>query len=243
MDALLIILTAALLAGSNGLLGNYLVLRKEVMLGDAISHAILPGLVIGFMISGSLNSIPMLIGSSLAGFVCILLIQALQNAGKMAKDASIGMSFSLLFSIGIILINRYVENVNLDADCVLNGEIGYIILKEKIHFLGLALPYDTWLALSLFILISLLLVIFHKPLQISSFDRDFAHSLGIKSKRWDLFLLFTVTLTTVVSFESIGAVLVVAFLAIPPATAYLITKSYKSMVFWSLIFSVGGCVL
>ena len=119
MAAFFIILTGALVAITCALLGSFLLLRKMAMLGDAISHAVLPGIVLAFMISGSRDNVIMLIGASLAGLLVTLLIELLHKKVHLQEDASIGISFTWLFAIGVILISAYTEQVDLDQDCVL----------------------------------------------------------------------------------------------------------------------------
>ena len=130
MDAFVILFTVILLASANGVLGTYLVLRKSVMIGDAISHAVLPGLIIGFLISGSKNSFPMLISAAISGVLTTLLIQYLNRKSNLPKDASIGFVFTTLFAIGIIMVSVYADNIDIDADCVLHGELGFIALEN-----------------------------------------------------------------------------------------------------------------
>ncbi|NRA48492.1 MAG: metal ABC transporter permease, partial [Phaeodactylibacter sp.] len=128
MNAFWIILTGALVATSCGLLGAFLVLRKMAMLGDAISHAVLPGIVIAYLFSGSRETLPMLIGAAGIGVLTTFLVEFLHQKARLQIDASIGITFTWLFAIGIIMISMYVGQVDLDQDCVLYGEIAYVPL-------------------------------------------------------------------------------------------------------------------
>ena len=225
-NALLIILTGALISISCGFLGVFLLLRKMSMTGDAISHAVLPGIVIGYFVSGSQRSLEVIIGAGLLGILSTLMIDALRKKAKVQLDASIGITFTLLFAIGIILINLFVYKVDLDQECVLYGEIAYLPIDLWITQNGLNLgPRITWLAGLNFFLVSGFIYLLFKELSLTSFDENFSSSIGIPAKGVNLALMSMVSYTTVSSFESVGAILVVALLVVPPSTAYLWTKS------------------
>jgi len=225
-NALLIILTGALISISCGFLGVFLLLRKMSMTGDAISHAVLPGIVIGYFVSGSQRSLEVIIGAGLLGILSTLMIDALRKKAKVQLDASIGITFTLLFAIGIILINIFAYKVDLDQECVLYGEIAYLPIDLWITQNGLNLgPRITWLAGLNFFLVSGFIYLLFKELSLTSFDENFSSSIGIPAKGVNLALMSMVSYTTVSSFESVGAILVVALLVVPPSTAYLWTKS------------------
>jgi len=225
-NALLIILTGALISISCGFLGVFLLLRKMSMTGDAISHAVLPGIVIGYFVSGSQRSLEVIIGAGLLGILSTLMIDALRKKAKVQLDASIGITFTLLFAIGIILINLFAYKVDLDQECVLYGEIAYLPIDLWITQNGLNLgPRITWLAGLNFFLVSGFIYLLFKELSLTSFDENFSSSIGIPAKGVNLALMSIVSYTTVSSFESVGAILVVALLVVPPSTAYLWTKS------------------
>ena len=127
-EAFYIMATGAVIAANCALLGCYLVLRKMAMVGDAISHAVLPGIVLAFLVSGSRDNIPMLIGAAAVGVLTTILIEVLHKRARLQEDASIGITFTWLFAIGVILISSYTSQVDLDQDCVLYGEIAYVPL-------------------------------------------------------------------------------------------------------------------
>ncbi len=225
-NAFLIILTGSLIAISCGILGVFMMLRKMSMTGDAISHAVLPGIVIGFFVSGSQRSLEVIIGAGLLGILATLMIEGLRKKAKVQLDASIGITFTLLFAIGIILINMFAYKVDLDQECVLYGEIAYLPIDLWITKSGLNLgPRITWLAGLNFGFVALFTYLLFKELSITSFDENFSSAIGIPAKGINLALMSMVSYTTVSSFESVGAILVVALLAVPPATAFLWTKS------------------
>ena len=205
MDAFWIILTGSLVATSCGLLGCYLVLRKMSMVGDAISHAVLPGIVIAYMATGSGASVPVLIGASAMGILATVMIEAMHKKGKLQEDASIGLTFTWLFAIGVILISLFTRNVHLDTDCVLFGEIAYVPLDIIVTSDGVNLgPRNVWILGAVLIIILLMILVGYKGLFLTTFDAGFAASLGFSTVFWHYLLMGAVSLTTVVSFESVG---------------------------------------
>jgi len=241
-DAFWIILTGSLVAVTSGLLGCYLVLRKMTMVGDAISHAVLPGIAIAFLISGSRSSVPMLIGAAAFGMLCTVLIELFHKKAKLQEDASIGISFTWLFALGVILITYFADKVDLDQDCVLYGDITFVNFETWLN-----VPTAVWLLGGLFIAIIAFIVVGYKGLYLTTFDPDYAITLGVSVTLWHYLLMGAVSMTTVLSFESVGAILVVAFLIVPGATAYLITNKLKVMLWLSaclgITASIGGYYL
>lgn len=231
MNAFYIILTACLVSVSCALLGCYLVLRKMAMVGDAISHAVLPGIVIAFLISGSRDSITMLAGAGLIGILTTFLIEFFHKKAKLQTDASIGVTFTWLFAIGVVLISLFAGKVDLDQDCVLYGEIAYVPLDLIITGNGLILgPKAFYVMGSVLLVILVFIILGYKELYLTTFDPAYASAIGISTTLWHYLLMGAVSATTVASFESVGAILVVALLIAPAAAAYLITDNFKMML-------------
>ena len=238
MNDLYIISTAALVSISCALLGCYLILRRMAMVGDAISHAVLPGIVIAFLISGSRDSVTMLIGAGLIGIVTTFLIEFLHKKAKLQTDASIGVTFTWLFAVGVVLISLFAGRVDLDQDCVLYGEIAYVPLDLWITESGLIMgPRALYIVGAILLLIVVFIVAGYKELLLTTFDPAYASAIGISTAVWHYLLMGAVSATTVASFEQVGAILVVALLIAPAATAYLITDNFKRML---LIACVTG---
>ena len=145
-----IILTACVIAINSSLLGGFLVLRKMSLIGDALSHSVLPGIVIAFLITGEINSFWMLIGASFFGVLSVFLIDWLNRIGRFGNDSSIGIVYTLLFAIGIILITSKAKNSDIDVDCVLFGDINTIPIVNKI----LGIPMPTFNLLIILIIVS-----------------------------------------------------------------------------------------
>lgn len=248
MEGLFIIITGALVAISCGLLGCFLILRKMAMVGDAISHAVLPGIVIAFLISGDRDTIPMLIGAGLLGLIATFLIEYFHQKGKLQTDASIGVTFTWLFALGVILISTFAGKVDIDQECVLYGEIGLIELDNWILSDGTILgPRVFFIMLIITALVILFIIIGYKGLFYTTFDPVYAATVGISTALWHYLLMGFVSLTTVASFEAVGAILVVAMIVVPPATAYLLTEKLLPMLSLTILFgiltAIGGYYL
>ncbi len=244
MDSFWIIATASLVALSCSFLGVWLILRKMAMLGDAISHAVLPGIVIAFMIYGSRDNVIMLLGAGVIGIFTTFLIEFFHKKAKVQSDASIGVTFTWLFAIGVILVSAYAGQVDLDQECVLYGEIAYVPLEASYTVLGNDIgPHTFWLMAFVFIVNLLVVGIFFKEFYVTTFDAEYAFAIGLSSGIWHYVLMSLVSFTSVASFESVGAILVVAFIVAPAATAYLISKQLKQMLFLAGVFGLSASVI
>jgi manganese/zinc/iron transport system permease protein len=209
------------------------------MVGDAISHAVLPGIVIAFLISGSRDSFTMLIGAGLIGIFTTFLIEFFHRKGNLQTDASIGVTFTWLFAMGIILISAFASQVDLDQDCVLYGEIAYVPIDVWITEAGINMGPRALYVLGFVLVVNLIFIFtFYKELYLTTFDPAFAAAIGISTTLWHYLLMGAVSLTTIASFESVGAILVVAFLIAPAAVAYLLTEDFKKMLIITCLVGV-----
>jgi manganese/zinc/iron transport system permease protein len=244
---LVILLVGSLVAVNCALLGSFLVLRKMSLLGDAISHAVLPGIAIAFLLAGSRAPLPMLLGAGALGLVTVVLVELFHRTGRLAEDASIGVVFPALFSLGVILISRHAAQVDLDLDCVLYGEIAYapwdVLLVGDVSW-G---PKALWVNGVLLVVNVGFVLGFWKELKVSTFDPELAAALGFSPALLHYLLMGAVSLTVVGAFESVGAILVVALLIVPPAAAYLLVERLGAMVALAAGFGVlstlGGYAL
>src|SRR6188768_2355817 len=159
MNDLYIIVTACLVASSCALLGCFLILRKMAMVGNAVSHAVLPGIVIAFLISGSRDSMTMLIGAGMIGVLTTFLIEFFHKKAKLQTDASIGVTFTWLFAVGVVLISLFAGKVDLDQDCVLYGEIAYVPLDVVISDAGKNLGPRAIYIMSLVLIVVILFIV------------------------------------------------------------------------------------
>jgi manganese/zinc/iron transport system permease protein len=244
---LAIALTAVFTAVSCALLGAFLVLRKMTMVGDAISHAVLPGIAVAYWLSQSRASLWMFLGAAAVGVLATIIIELLRKKLKVQSDASIGMTFTTLFALGVILITFWSDSVDLDQECVLYGEIAYVPFNTW-SFGGLNMgPIALWSSGLLLLAVLAYTFIGFKGLKMSSFNEDYAAVLGIGVAAWNLSLMAMVSFATVVSFESVGAILVVALLVVPAATAYLLVEKLHLLLIGAgsiaLLAALGGYAL
>ena len=242
MNDVYIIVTAILVAASCGLLGCFLVLRKMAMVGDAISHAVLPGIVIAFLISGARDNATMLLGAATIGILTTFLIEFLHKKAKLQTDASIGVTFTWLFAVGVVLISLFAGQVDLDQDCVLYGEIAYVPLDNLVSGDLNYGPRAIYVMGTILLVIILFIGFGYKELFLTTFDPAYASAIGINVALWHYLLMGAVSATTVASFESVGAILVVALLIGPAATAYLITDELKPMLLLSVLIGAIASV-
>ena len=239
---LVVILTAVLVAVPCALLGTLLVLRQMSMMGDAISHAVLPGIVIAFFISESLGPVVSVLGAGVFGILTALLVEALRNTGRVKEDSSIGIVFTALFALGVFMVSKFASSVHLDLQHVLYGEIAYAPINPLlVGTLDLG-PRSLW-TLGLVTLLALgLVLLLYKELKIATFDPGLAAAVGLSPMLVHYLLMGAVSVTTVGAFDSVGAILVVAFLIVPPAAAYLLTERLSHMMLLAVVLGVGSAV-
>ncbi len=233
-----VILIAFLVGANCSLIGSFLVLRKEVMLSDAISHTVLLGIVLVFLSTNSMHPIVLLIGAIVTGFLTTLLISFFLYQVHIPTDVAMGITFTSLFSLGVVLISLYTNKVDLDLECVLYGQLQMAPFDVWIYN-GLNIGPKAVYLLSILLLFNTLLVVLCYPmLFITSFDPTFASSLGVNTKLWHHILMVATSITTVMASKVVGAVLVVGFFVIPPTTAYLLTNSLPIMLLLALCINI-----
>lgn len=238
-----IVIVGMLAAVSCTLLGNFLVLRKMSMMGDAISHAVLPGLAIAFLVTGARASLTMFIGAAVVGVLTAVFTQWISRFGKVDQGASMGIVFTTLFALGLVLIVRAADNVDLDAGCVLYGAIELtpldVVRSTRLFGITLDLPRAVVVLVPVCLMNVLFVILFFKELRISSFDPELASTMGINANRMHYLLMTLVAITTVAAFEAVGSIIVIAMLVVPAATAHLLTDRLH----WMVLTSVGLAML
>lgn len=242
-----IVVIGALCAVACALPGNFLVLRRMSMMGDAISHAVLPGLAIGFLLTGSRASLPMFIGAAVVGILTAVFTQWISQFGKVDRGASMGIVFTTLFAIGLLLIVQAADRVDLDPGCVLYGAIELtpldIWLDTSLAGWPLQIPRAA-ITLSIVLLLNLIVLLsLYKEFKISAFDPATATTVGVSASGMHYLLMAMVAVTTVASFEAVGSIIVIAMLVVPPATAYLLTDRLNIMIALSALIATGAATL
>lgn len=261
-----IVVVAAMSAAACALVGGWLVLRRMSMLGDAISHSVLPGLGGAFIVAVALQSMVregslhlpnwlepvvmsnprsgpiMFIGAALAGLLTAVLTQWISNFGRVDRGAAMGVVFTTLFALGLLLLVQVADDVDLDPSCVLYGAVELTPL-DRVEVFGGSIPRAA-ANLGVVLVIDLVFIaVFYKELKITSFDPELATTLGINAQWMHYALIVLVALTTVASFEAVGSILVIAMLIVPGATAWLITDRLARMLGLSVVFAVIAAIL
>ena len=231
-------LIACIVAIACAIPGTFLVLRKMAMISDAISHSILPGIVIGFFITHDLNSPLLIVLATLTGILTVVLVEYIQKTGLVKEDTAIGLVFPALFSIGVIMIAKNANDVHLDVDAVLLGELAFAPFDRFIIDETDLGPKSLWIIGAILLVTLGLLFAFFKELKVSTFDSGLAASLGFSPVIIHYGLMTISSVTTVGAFDAVGAILVVALMIAPAATAYLITNELKKMLLYAIGFGV-----
>ena len=221
--------------------GVFLVLRRLSMLSDAISHAILPGIVVAFFLTEDLNSPLLIVSAAATGVLTAALIETLHRTGRVREDAAIGLVFPVLFSIGVILIARYAGSVHLDVDAVLLGELAFAPF-ERVSVGAIDLPKSLVTMAAILVLNGVFIALFYKELKLSTFDQALAAALGFSPAVLHYLLMGIVSITAVGAFDAVGSVLVVALIVGPPASAFLLTQRLSVMLGLSMAIGASSAL-
>jgi manganese/zinc/iron transport system permease protein len=237
-----IVITGSLCALACALPGCFLVLRKMSMMGDAISHAVLPGLAVAFMITGSRASSAMFIGAAIVGVLTAVFTQWISKFGNVDRGAAMGIVFTTMFALGLILIVQAADHVDLDPGCVLYGAIELTPL-DLVSVGGYQVPRTVIVVGAVMLLNLVLIVAFFKELRLSAFDAPLSDTLGFSSQFLHYLLMTMVAVTTVAAFEAVGSIIVIAMLIVPPAAALLLTRRLVPVMFLSALVAVLAATL
>lgn len=235
-------LIAAVTAAACAIPGVFLVLRRMAMMSDAISHSILLGIVLAYFAAESTTSPLLIVGAAAVGLLTVVLVEALQRTGLVKEDAAIGLVFPLLFSIGVILISRFADNVHLDIDAVLLGELAFAPFDRMIVSGWDLGPRGLWIMGAILVINIVLLLLFFKELKLATFDAGLAASLGLAPAALHYGLMSAVSLTAVGAFDAVGSILVVALMIGPAAAAYLLTDKLTTMIALSVLLGIVSAV-
>ncbi|MCX7369969.1 MAG: metal ABC transporter permease [Alphaproteobacteria bacterium] len=238
------LLAAILACGSCGLLGSFLLLRRDSLLGDALSHAVLPGIIAGFAITGARAGLPMLLGALAAALLAVFVIGLVRRVARLESGAATGAVFTSFFALGLMLMEATgARSVDLDLDCVLFGQLESVVWLEAQGFASLldpvalaALPRQLFLLAAVAVVLAGLVALLWRPLHLLCFDPDYAAAIGLPARGLELALNLMVAAAAVAAFEAVGSILVVAMLVCPAAAIRLLTDSYRAQV-------LGGAAL
>ncbi len=247
-------LAATLAAIACGVLGNFLILRRLSLMGDAISHSVLPGLVIAFMLTATRSPLAMFLGAAAAGLATVVLVELIKRLGRVEPGAAMGVVFSLLFAIGVLLIEQVARNTDLDADCVLHGQLETLVWYDAppagsplSAYLApetvAAVPRQVWSLLAVTGAALAFTIVFFKELRIAAFDAALSTTQGFHAGVMHYALMTLVAAATVASFEAVGSILVIAMLICPAATARLLTDRLRSQILVSLVAALASSAL
>lgn len=239
------ILIGILAAIACALPGNFLVLRKQALIGDAISHVVLPGIVLAFLVTQALDAWAMLLGAGAAALFAVVMIDVIKRVSRIEVGAIMGVVFTTLFALGVLLLEQSsASSVHLDVEHALMGNLesliwlearGWASLLDPVALAGLP-PELPRLALTL-VLIVVLLIIFWRPLTLSTFDEGYAESLGLPVRTISLGLVMVAALAAVTAFDAVGSIIVIAMFICPAAAARLMTDRLRSQIWWSVGFA------
>ena len=237
-----IVVVGAATAVACALPGCFLVLRKMSMMGDAISHAVLPGIAAGFLLTGSRASLPMFLAAAVTGILTAVFTQWVSRFGKVDRGAAMGIVFTTLFAIGLLLIVQAADHVDLDPGCVLYGAMELTPL-DMVRVGGVEVP-RALLSVGGVLLLNLVLVIgLFKELRLSSFDDRLSDTLGFSSRFLHYLLMTMVAVTTVAAFEAVGSIIVIAMLIVPAATGLLLTRRLIPLILLACGVGVAAAFL
>ncbi len=239
------ILIGILAAIACALPGNFLVLRKQALIGDAISHVVLPGIVLAFLVTQALDAWAMLLGAGAAALFAVVMIDVIKRVSRIEVGAIMGVVFTTLFALGVLLLEQSnASSVHLDVEHALMGNLesliwlearGWTSLLDPVALAGLP-PELPRLALTLALII-VLLILFWRPLTLSTFDEGYAESLGLPVRAISLGLVMVAALAAVTAFDAVGSIIVIAMFICPAAAARLMTDRLRSQIWWSVGFA------
>ena len=242
------ILAAMLACVSCALVGTFLVLRRQALMGDAVSHVVLPGIVGAYAITGTISSIAMMFGALASALVAVVLIEAVRRLGQLEPGAAMGTVFTVMFAVGVAMLEwTDASRVHLDTQHALFGSL------ETILWIG---PRDDWFSLldpevlaglprqvtTLFavtVLVASLTALFYRQLKITTFDPDLAATLGIPPVIFSTGLAVVTGIAAVAAFEAVGSILVIAMFVSPPCTARMLTDRLATQIWLTVL--VAAC--
>jgi manganese/zinc/iron transport system permease protein len=231
--------------------GNFLVLRRQALNGDASSHVVLPGIVVAFLITGTVAAWPMMFGAAGASVVAVALSEAIRRLGKLEPGAAMGVTFTSMFAGGVLLLEQSdTSSVHLDVEHALYGNLESLIWLDAVGWESLWDPVALAGLPDELIRIALTLIgvvaftwIMWRPLKLSTFDEGFARTLGVRTGLIGFALVIVAAIAAVAAFDAVGSIIVIAMFICPPAAARLMTNRLEVQIAWSVVFALVSAVL
>ena len=231
--------------------GNFLILRKQALIGDAISHVVLPGIVVAFLVTGQVSTWPMMIGAAGAAITAVLLIELIRRVGRIESGAAMGVIFTSMFAAGVLLLEQSdTSQVHLDVEHALFGNLESLIWLDAegwasfFQIKALAgLPVELLRMATVLLAVSAFVYIFWRPLALICFDEPYARTRGIAATALGFALVTLTAIAAVAAFDAVGSIIVIAMIICPPATARLMVNSLRSQVIYSQVLAFVATVI
>jgi len=231
--------------------GNFLLLRRQALIGDAISHVVLPGIVVAFLVTGKVTTWPMMLGAAGAALFAVALIEAIRRLGRIEPGAAMGVAFTSLFAAGVLALEQSdTSSIHIDVEHALMGNLESLIWLDAIGWESLldtaalaGLPPELLRLAVTLVLVGLFIRVFWRPLKISTFDEGFAQVMGLRTGVLGLALVIVSAIAAVAAFDAVGSIIVIAMFICPPAAARLMTNRLEVQVAWSVLFATLSAVL
>jgi len=231
--------------------GNFLLLRRQALIGDAISHVVLPGIVAAFLVTGVIAALPMMLGAGVAALVAVGLIEVIRRLGRIEPGAAMGVVFTAMFAGGVLLLEQSdTSDVHLDVQHALYGNLESLIWLDAFGWSSLVewealkgLPPELPRMAATLAFVSGFTWVLWRPLKISSFDEGFARTVGLPTGALGLSLVVVAAIAAVAAFDAVGSIIVIAMFICPPAAARLMTNRLEAQVAWSVGFAALSAVL
>ncbi|MGR3366718.1 MAG: metal ABC transporter permease [Sagittula sp.] len=244
-------LIGTLAAMACALPGNFLLLRRQALIGDAISHTVLPGIVVAFLVTGTIAAVPMMLGAAGAALVAVVLIEAVRRLGRVEPGAAMGVVFTAMFAGGVLLLEQTdTASVHLDVEHALYGNLESLIWLDGFSWSALidpaalaTLPPELGRMAAALAVVAVATWLFWRPLKLATFDEAFARTLGLPVTLISLGIVTMAALAAVAAFDAVGSIIVIAMFICPPACARLMTNRLERQVAWSLGFATLSAVL
>ncbi len=231
--------------------GNFLLLRRQALIGDAISHVVLPGIVLAFIVTGSVTAWPMMIGAGVAALITVFFIEIIRRVGRIEPGAAMGVVFTAMFAAGVLILEQSdTSGVHLDVEHALYGNLESLIwldadgwgsLVDPVALSGL--PHELPRMGLALVVVAALTWLFWRPLKLSTFDEGFAQTLGVPTGAIGLGLVIVSAIAAVAAFDAVGSIIVIAMFICPPAAARMMTNRLERQVAWSVVFATLSAVL